>query len=154
MSGLSLSIIKIYDDLVLSYLDFPTSARAWVKSTIVYPTQTQQVIPYNANSFAKLVSGGPPCPNAYVITKAICESIIAAEPLLTKYDMIAGDGDCGIVMKAGATKVLIDLETKNAINDSASFCDNIANSISSSMGGTSGALLEIFCRTMGTYFVA
>ena len=151
MNGLSLTIMKIENDTVLSNLDLSTNAPAWGKTTILHPQQ--QIIPYNEVSFTKKVSGGPPCSKAYEITKAICENIILAEPILTKYDMICGDGDCGIVMKAGASKVLLDLESNSKVNDSATFCDNVANSISSSMGGTSGALLEIFFRAMGTYFV-
>ena len=54
---------------------------------------------------------------------------------------------------SGATKVLQDLETNSSTSDSATFCDNLADSISSSMGGTSGCLLEIFFRSMGTFFV-
>ena len=150
MSGLSLTIMKIENETVLSHLDQSTTAPAWGKTTKL---QTQQVIPYDEGIFTKKISGGPPCPKAYEITKAICENIIVAEPMLTNYDMICGDGDCGIVMKAGASKVLLDLELNSTVNDSATFCDNIATSISASMGGTSGALLEIFFRAMGTFFV-
>jgi dihydroxyacetone kinase len=100
MAGLSLSILRIYDDSVLSYIDLSTTAPAWIKSTVLLPA-TSQVIAYSDDTFKKKLSGGPPCPNAVVISRAICESIIKAEPMLTKYDMICGDGDCGIVMKAG-----------------------------------------------------
>lgn len=32
-----------------------------------------------------------------------CESVIAAESEITHYDIIAGDGDCGLTLKSGAT---------------------------------------------------
>lgn len=34
--------------------------------------------------------------------KAACVSVIAAESEITRYDVIAGDGDCGLTLKAGA----------------------------------------------------
>ncbi len=34
--------------------------------------------------------------------ESACESVIAAEPEITRYDTIAGDGDCGTCLKAGA----------------------------------------------------
>jgi hypothetical protein len=58
-------------------------------------------------------------------------------------------------MKAGATQILTDFFTEAggvnldiARGDSAYLCDKLANSISSSMGGTSGALLELFFRAV------
>lgn len=32
-----------------------------------------------------------------------CKNIIAAEPEITRMDSIAGDGDCGLTLKAGAS---------------------------------------------------
>jgi dihydroxyacetone kinase len=31
-----------------------------------------------------------------------CATVIAAEPVITRYDQILGDGDCGQTLKAGA----------------------------------------------------
>lgn len=31
---------------------------------------------------------------------AACDNVIAAEPEITKFDTIAGDGDCGLCLKA------------------------------------------------------
>lgn len=153
MSGVSLSIMNIYDDSVLPLLDQTTSAPAWIKTTILPSEISRATITYNPDNYNKKQSGGPPLGGqAYSITLAICKSLISSEPMLTKYDMICGDGDCGIVMKAGATKVILDLEANSTICDSATFCDAIADSISLSMGGTSGGLLEIFFRTIATYF--
>lgn len=37
---------------------------------------------------------------------AACKSVIAAEPEITRFDTIAGDGDCGLTLKSGAEGVL------------------------------------------------
>jgi len=70
---------------------------------------------------------------------------------------ICGDGDCGLVMKAGAMKILTDFSTDGSFSqdiargDSAYLCDKLANSISNSMGGTSGALIELFFRAVALH---
>jgi dihydroxyacetone kinase len=38
------------------------------------------------------------------------ERVIAAEPEVTKYDTIVGDGDCGIGLKRGAEGELINTQ--------------------------------------------
>lgn len=35
-----------------------------------------------------------------------CNNVVAAEPEITKFDTIAGDGDCGLCLKAMAEGVL------------------------------------------------
>lgn len=60
-----------------------------------------------------------------------------------------------MVMKAGATRVLSDIRSdiyKSAVMDCASLCNAIADSVSASMGGTSGALIELMLRAMAAYF--
>jgi len=98
------------------------------------------------NSSARLIpSGGPavlPVVRSAVV--AVCEHLVGMEPELTRCDAICGDGDCGIVMKKGAQRVLADVSEYS--DDSAAFCDSLATSIGSAMGGTSGALLELFFR--------
>jgi len=107
---------------------------------------------------------------------AACHTLIESEPILTRYDTIVGDGDCGITMKRGATEILSRLEqqplslvddeddddgiatitttttSRKTIDTShpVPLFGTLADAISSSMGGTSGILLEIMFRKMGT----
>lgn len=67
--------------------------------------------------------------------------MIAAEPELTKQDQIAGDGDAGLTLEAGAKGILKAIEEgkikgKNVIED----IGIIAEVVEEDMGGTSGAL--------------
>ena len=177
MSGLSLTVLAASSE-VLAALDAPTLAPAWTPAsvlpqnpalqTIAAPERTveapgtrlglglglglgleQTVEALGTRGTALRKLGGKPCPGAVAIASAICISIIANEPELTRCDAICGDGDCGIVMKAGATFVLEGLAAlgSDAVeSDAAAFCDSLADLISASMGGTSGALLELFFR--------
>jgi dihydroxyacetone kinase len=70
-----------------------------------------------------------------------CYSLIEAEPELTKQDQIAGDGDAGLTLEAGAKAILKaikegKLNGKNVIED----ISVIAEVVEEDMGGTSGAL--------------
>ena len=67
--------------------------------------------------------------------------MIEAEPEITQQDQIAGDGDAGLTLKAGAQALLKavhsgKLKGNNAIED----INFIADIIEAKMGGTSGAL--------------
>jgi dihydroxyacetone kinase len=155
MAGISLSVLKVSssDSNMLDYLDAPTTAPAWTPAAkLDQGAAADTVMPYSGEAQAKKVTGGFACASAVLVAKAICKKIIEIEPILTDYDMKVGDGDCGVVMKAGATNVLSCMEGAAAemTADSATFCDSIANAISASMGGTSGALLEIFFRAAAT----
>jgi dihydroxyacetone kinase len=159
MSGVSVSVFKI-DDALLDSLDAPTTAPAWVAAKAISETSgsSSESIPYSGEDYKATVSGGFACPVAIDVAKRISNKINEIEPLLTEYDAVCGDGDCGLVMQAGARRVLADLAAAedNAVlgialaSDCALLCHHIADSISASMGGTSGAILEIFFRSMAT----
>jgi Dak1 domain len=194
MTGVSLSIIRVSDSSVLERLDALTAAPAWVVSSKldIDNASAAQSIPYDENVLHSSISGGYKCPSAGKVIRAVCQRIIEIEPLITEYDAICGDGDCGLVMKGGAIKVLADLTLQQVRNitqcnsiiptliirtyasqhfscavtvtrplpplsqdayeaDSAALCDRLADSISASMGGTSGALLEIFFRATASF---
>jgi len=81
--------------------------------------------------------------------EAACKALIEAEPSLTNWDTIVGDGDCGITMSRGATEVLSRLDDMNLNNPTLLFVD-LAEAVSASMGGTSGILFELFFRNFST----
>jgi dihydroxyacetone kinase len=155
MSGVSLSILPLpsaSDDAPSSLhrLDAPTSAPAWrvVDALNTGPDGvTAASVDYSPiSSDAVSLNGGPPVTEGVrTIVEDICHQIIKMEPELSRCDAICGDGDCGLVMKRGAHQVLTDLAGYSI--DGAAFLEGIASSIGSSMGGTSGVLLELFFRS-------
>lgn len=75
---------------------------------------------------------------------AACQALIAAEPEITKYDTIAGDGDCGETLKAGATGVMElvqneEIQGLNIVRDLL----QISEVVNQKMGGTSGGLYRL-----------
>ncbi|KAK0383590.1 hypothetical protein NLU13_9501 [Sarocladium strictum] len=81
------------------------------------------------------------------ITTAL-ERVIAAEPEITRYDTVVGDGDCGIGLKRGAEAVLKHLSSKPLTGDVVVDVASIVPVIENTMDGTSGALYAIFFNAL------
>lgn len=77
------------------------------------------------------------------------ERLIAAEPDVTKFDTIVGDGDCGISLKRGAESILNALGGKVKLgNDLLVNFSMVVRAVEKSMDGTSGALYTIFLHSL------
>lgn len=153
MAGLSLSILHLDTAALTARIDAVTTAPAWRASAILADTPKMNKVAYDGEASKSAIGGGIPVDVTYAsnIALAICAKLIELEPELTRCDTICGDGDCGLVLKKGAIKVqamLADSGAGGGAIDSAEFCDKLADAVSASMGGTSGALLELFFRAM------
>ena len=74
-----------------------------------------------------------------------CEDLITAEPDLTKWDTVMGDGDCGETLKTGATSLLAALDGGLAKSGSVvKVLHELEDIVESKMGGTLGGILGIF----------
>lgn len=169
MHGASVTIMPLtgWGDAidVLSYIDSDTDALAWNKVDvwttldIVRPSDIEidEVVVHEASALSSPLSSVLIDDFANVARATLtrcCLALIAAEPILTKYDTIVGDGDCGMTMERGSREILKRLDKIDGMlrlhHPSFLFAD-LADAMSSSMGGTSGILLELFFRKAGTY---
>ncbi|TKA82918.1 hypothetical protein B0A55_01314 [Friedmanniomyces simplex] len=76
-----------------------------------------------------------------------CNAVIKAEPTITEYDTIVGDGDCGYTLRDGAKQVLSFIHDK----DLSRLPETVAQLVSElevNMGGTSGALYCIYLTAL------
>lgn len=137
---------------LLECLDAPTTAPAWmaadVCTTDARPSATE--LPEVGTTESVAAAAKPPLDGwtdpTDLLTKA-ATALAQAEALLTKYDTIVGDGDCGITMKRGAEKILEGgIPTDHPVTLFAA----LADAVSSSMGGTSGVLLELMFRKISS----
>ena len=96
-----------------------------------------------ATSSTSIPASDPSTFNASI--KRACEALRAAEPELTRFDTVAGDGDCGLTLKTGAEAVLA-LQSSSQVSgdDVVGSMRAIAGVAAEKMGGTSGALYSIF----------
>lgn len=132
---------------MLSLLDEPTETPGWKWSSHSPPTRVQSpsVIPSVVSATTK--SRGSlraPDPSAFVsAVERACNALIQAEPEITRMDTIAGDGDCGLTLKGGATAVLRAIkEGRISGEDIVSSLIAISQVAEEQMGGTSGALFS------------
>jgi len=159
MHGASVTVLNLTgaDPFLVECLDAPTDAPAWTAVDVVgaggdRPSATEipdKVDPEESTTTAATTE--LPSLDGWTDAKealtAAAKALGEAEPLLTKYDTIVGDGDCGITMKRGSEKVLEGgIPTDHPVTMFAS----LADAVSASMGGTSGVLLELMFRKMSS----
>ncbi|KAF6816961.1 dihydroxyacetone kinase [Colletotrichum sojae] len=133
---------------LLNLLDRPTTAVSW-PNIIREDSQTSGDIvdpsaDTNASTNAKSdvqIKVDPTLLESSV--RSGCEKAIAAEPQLTKWDMVMGDGDCGEAVKGLCESLLRNLDNGVAKSGSVlSFLESTLQAVDD-MGGTLGAILGI-----------
>jgi len=161
MHGASLTILNVQGQKELvDLLDVPTDAPAWHSCDVwksgdarASAKEVPEVVVDEeavALNKPKLVVEGF-AETAKVRAIACAEKLAEAEPLLTELDLKVGDGDCGITMKRGSTEVLERLKSgKIPVDHPVPMFAAIADAVSASMGGTSGVLIELMFRKMGS----
>ncbi|KOS19055.1 Dihydroxyacetone kinase 1 [Escovopsis weberi] len=86
--------------------------------------------------------------HATSVLKNALERVISAEPEITRYDTVVGDGDCGIGLKRGAEAILQHLAERPLTGDVVVDVASIVPVVESTMDGTSGALYAIFLNAL------
>ena len=76
------------------------------------------------------------------------DRVIKAEPQVTRYDSIVGDGDCGAGLKRGAEAILSLLEKTPPTQDLITNFAKLVQTVETNMDGTSGAIYAIFLNSM------
>mmetsp|Transcript_4640 Transcript_4640/g.5542 ORF Transcript_4640/g.5542 Transcript_4640/m.5542 type:complete len:588 (-) Transcript_4640:619-2382(-) len=147
MQGVSLSVLPLdVEDgkMILERLDMATSAPSWV-----VPSTTEMLTPLKPSggptNEIQTESHGVLSPEIVAAMIAACDELEASEPRLTAWDQVAGDGDCGITVQRGAVAVKAILPSLCGRSASSAYGE-MAEAVAGSMGGTSGALLEIAFR--------
>ncbi|PGH04576.1 dihydroxyacetone kinase [Blastomyces parvus] len=160
--GFSISLLRLADTglgpgkSLLDLLDAPSEAVGWSapvatstwenRSDATYDTKKAVVaeeIPSNLkldpSILKKVLTGG-------------LNRVIDAEPLVTKYDTIVGDGDCGVGLKRGAEAILSFLNdpspTTPLTDDLVTSINKIIPIVENVMDGTSGAIYAIFLNAL------
>lgn len=180
MHGISVSVCCLDDDegditgnnkvLIAPLLDAATTAPAWATSEVVTDssprldklTPLEEVITRTpeqasaddvASNSNAATDGKLSTESVAQILRKVCNAILEAESKLTEWDLVVGDGDCGITMKRGASEVLSRVESNSGLlplDNPVTLCLGLADAISQSMGGTSGILFELCFRKMAS----
>ncbi|KAI9740225.1 MAG: hypothetical protein M1834_004803 [Cirrosporium novae-zelandiae] len=155
--GFSLSLCKLEDtglgktNSMLGLLDTDTEVTAW-PGHVRAETWSDRA----EDAQEEMLAEEKPKPSGLKIDpiafKKVLSSglhkVIAAEPEVTKYDTIVGDGDCGIGLKRGAEAILEMLDKTQLSDDALLTMWQIIPVVENSMDGTSGALYAIFLNAL------
>ncbi|WP_374251526.1 dihydroxyacetone kinase subunit DhaK [Xanthobacter sp.] len=143
MCGFSLSFLPLDDDR-RAWLTAPVDVPAWPEARAPGPIAV--VAPSARLAGHAAVPSEDPATRA--LLRAVCATLIAAQPQLDALDARVGDGDTGSTFAGAARKVEEDLDLL-PLADPAALCEAIAERLSRVMGGSSGVLLSIFAAAAG-----
>ncbi|CAI7882080.1 unnamed protein product, partial [Closterium sp. NIES-54] len=154
MSGLSLSVLKV-DDQVLQRLDAPTLAPAWPNACQGARPATKVPVPLPPAPPGSQPATACECPEELTeegrcmerCIRGGAQAVLAVAADLNAWDAKIGDGDCGSTMSRGAKAVLEALASRYPLNDAPATIREMGASVRCSMGGTSGVIYDIFCRS-------
>jgi dihydroxyacetone kinase len=151
-NGFSISLLRIADtglgagrDMI-SLLDAAHETLGWAPSIRPSTRSLSLPVPTPLDETEKFPSSALTMDVklfTHTVTRGLT-SLIAAEPLLTRYDTLVGDGDCGNGLKRGAQAVQSFLDSGGVTADPVSTISRLATIIEESMDGTSGALTSIY----------
>lgn len=158
--GFSISLLKLVDTgygagkSMLELLDAPAEAIGWsapIKTDTWEKRIDTPVELKNSNLAVETPSNLKLDPAVLKkILSAGLQRVIKAEPEVTRYDTIVGDGDCGIGLKRGAEAIqsLLINATPPLTNDVVSTVARIVTVVENVMDGTSGAIYAIFLNAL------
>ncbi|KAJ0341438.1 hypothetical protein COL154_011901 [Colletotrichum chrysophilum] len=154
--GFSITLLKVVDESWVQLIDASTQASGWLPAITTADLPENQKAATSSQERDIVANEEPVGTNLRVdiaVTKSALTSalnhVIAAEPEVTKYDTLVGDGDCGLCLKTSAQAVLAYInEQKGLEADAGKLVDNIARVVEGNMDGTSGALYAIFLNAL------
>ncbi|KAI9928195.1 hypothetical protein ASPWEDRAFT_67571 [Aspergillus wentii DTO 134E9] len=156
--GFSISLLRLADTglgdgkSMVDLLDAPAEAVGW-SAPITSSTWARQ---HDPPVEIKRTAAAAERPSNLKLEPAVLnkvlgsglERVIAAEPQVTRYDTIVGDGDCGIGLKRGAEAVLSLIQSADLSTDLLDTVHRIINVVENTMDGTSGAIYAIFLNAL------
>ncbi|KAL7943366.1 Dak1 domain-containing protein [Trichoderma barbatum] len=161
--GFSISLLKVVDtgingSTMIQLLDSPSEATGWSApiSTQTWEEKIQSTREYKEAPIRKAKATGlklNPATAKAALVRAL-ERVVAAEPEITKYDEVVGDGDCGFGLKRGAEAILAFLAQREFSGDAVVDVADMVLLVEKTMDGTSGALYAIFLNALVRSLVA
>ncbi|PWW79488.1 dihydroxyacetone kinase [Tuber magnatum] len=158
-NGFSISLLRLVDTglgkakSMLDLLDAPHESLGWsapVKQE-TWANEDRQI--QSSESDAKQESIPPSGLKLdvgqfnHTLSNAL-KALITAEPELSRYDEIVGDGDCGTALKKGAEAILQLISADKISPDAVITISTLAEVVEANMDGTSGALYSIFLNSL------
>lgn len=146
---------KFSSEDILKFLDTDTDAPGWKPKSYEQATWEHAGIEEDSSEAHASLSTSDIKIDGQRFAKALKEAmnqLIEQEPLITKYDTMVGDGDCGETLKDGAKGVLDALEKNESfkahLDDPIATLSAITEIVEDKMGGTSGGIYAIYLTSL------
>ncbi|EZG11258.1 dihydroxyacetone kinase [Trichophyton rubrum CBS 735.88] len=158
--GFSISLLRLVDTglgagkSLLELLDAPSEAVGWAAPIRTSTWDNQTSASFESASSPRAVEKPSNLNLDPAILKKVLSSgldrVIKAEPLVTRYDTIVGDGDCGIGLQRGAEAILKEINDSSTplTPDILATLHRIIDVVENTMDGTSGAIYAIFLNAL------
>ncbi|KAJ5636074.1 Dihydroxyacetone kinase 1 [Penicillium longicatenatum] len=157
--GFSISLLKLADTglgagkSLLELLDAPAEAVGWAApiSRATWENRIDTPVQLKNSNLAEENPSNLKLDPAVVkkVLGAGLKRVIAAEPEVTNYDTIVGDGDCGVGLQRGAEAIQELLASSPGIGDDiVNTVNRIVTVVENVMDGTSGAIYAIFLNAL------
>ena len=157
MKGVSISLLRLDDDPAraqwqLDALDAPTDAPGWPKTIAKDPhAPVARPVPAAPQSSSEAAASAAHASSASSsvasesLLAAMATTILQNASLLNELDAKAGDGDCGSTLSLGARAVQAALAEGQLqrVHSLSLLLQTLAESIGETMGGSSGAIVQI-----------
>lgn len=145
---------------IIKLLDMPTDAIGWTSNTSLNTGKTKidrvkscKNMNENTTNVKSTVTLNPGI--FELILRGGLMNLLSKELQITRYDTVAGDGDCGETLAAGAHAILKALEKRDIdLSDLVSALNSIAMIVEDNMGGTSGGIYSIFINALAQSFLS
>ncbi|CAG8909069.1 unnamed protein product [Penicillium egyptiacum] len=159
--GFSISLMKLVDPglgvktTMLELLDAPAEAVGWsapINTSTWENNLNADCVDLKTSNLTEDIHSNLQL-DPTLLQKALgagLQRVINAEPEVTRFDTIVGDGDCGIGLKRGAEAIqnLLTNATPPLTNDIVSTVARIVTVVENVMDGTSGAIYAIFLNAL------
>lgn len=148
-------------DEIIELLDKPTDAIGWVSNISSNTENIKNDLV--KDTFEKVEGDNSSIKSSVTLDSGIFETVLrgglkellSKELQITRYDTIAGDGDCGETLAAGANAILKELNEEDIdLSDMVSALNSIAIILEDNMGGTSGGIYSIFISALAQSYIS
>uniref|UniRef100_A0A7S4UUQ3 Dihydroxyacetone kinase n=1 Tax=Paramoeba aestuarina TaxID=180227 RepID=A0A7S4UUQ3_9EUKA len=156
MEGVSVSVMKVDGSSAhfLAHLDAPTKAPSWPASGCTVRCTPFEIEGEKGGVKEEKGVGEEKVGFLKGVVEEVCRALISEKERLNEIDSHVGDGDTGDTFSRGAGEISARKENGDIrFTSGGKLLTSIADGISHNMGGSSGAVLEIFFRSAGTYLL-
>lgn len=138
---------------ILEALDAPTNAPGWKPKNVDWGLTSKEVeSPMESHSNIVYSNLRVDKQKLRKSIELALQSVKEAEPKITHYDTLVGDGDCGETLVAGANGILESLKNDTTWNDYLGdpvyTLSRVTEIVEKEMGGTSGGIYSIFFTSL------